>query len=125
MLKEIVLDMELRLNNSNSNAMRKMHLYSGHDISLVMMMNYLGNIIDMPDFGASIHLHLYLDKTNGYIIKVRISKSFKMNFRLGLMKHNILIIELSSPKIFIICYYYSLSISSLKPLSPKYIFYKP
>lgn len=68
--------MELRSNNSSHNTMRKMHLYSGHDISIAMIMGFFGKFINMPDFGASLHLHLHLDKTIGYTIKVRTSKLF-------------------------------------------------
>lgn len=48
-----------------------MHLYSGHDISIAMIMSFLTKNIDIPDFGASLHLHLQIEKTIGYIIKVR------------------------------------------------------
>lgn len=66
--------MELHSNNSNHNAMRKMHLYSGHDISIAMIMSFLSkNNNNIPDFGASLHLHLQLEKTIGYTIKVRTS----------------------------------------------------
>jgi len=70
MLKEIGLTMGLHLNNSYYNTTRKMHLYSGHDITISMVTGFLGNI-KLPDFGASLHFHLYLDKKIGYIIKVR------------------------------------------------------
>lgn len=72
LLKEIGLEMESRstnLNNSSSTK-TKMHLYSGHDISIAMTMGFLGNIIELPDFGASLHFHLYNDEQNGYTIKV-------------------------------------------------------
>lgn len=48
-----------------------MNLYAGHDMSLGTMMYFLGNnITKVPEFGASIHFHLYLDKTMGYIMQV-------------------------------------------------------
>jgi len=48
-----------------------MHLYSGHDISVVMAMSFLGNTINLPDFGASLHFHLYHhDEMNEHTIKV-------------------------------------------------------
>lgn len=47
-----------------------MHLYSGHDISIATVMGFLGNIIELPDYGASIHFHLYFDEIIGYIVKV-------------------------------------------------------
>jgi len=47
-----------------------MHLYSGHDISIEMAMNFLGNKIQLPTFGASLHLHLYHDEINEHTIKV-------------------------------------------------------
>jgi len=47
-----------------------MHLYSGHDISLKMTMAFLGNTIELPDFGGSLHFHLYQDEINEHTIKV-------------------------------------------------------
>uniref|UniRef100_A0A2S2R7I7 acid phosphatase n=1 Tax=Sipha flava TaxID=143950 RepID=A0A2S2R7I7_9HEMI len=71
LLKEISLNMELRSNNSNYNTTRNMYLYAGHDMSLGTIMFFLGNNrIKLPEFGASIHFHLYQDKTMKYIIKV-------------------------------------------------------
>jgi len=60
--------MESRSNNDNTT--RKMHLYSGHDISVGMAMSFLGHTIEWPDFGASLHFHMYHDISNGYIVKV-------------------------------------------------------
>lgn len=71
MLKEIGLAMKLRSNSSNHNITRKMILYSGHDISLSMTVYFLSNIVDMADFGASLHLHVYADEIIGYNVKVR------------------------------------------------------
>lgn len=64
--------MEMQSNSLNSNTTTQiMHLYSGHDMSLGTMLYFLGNNnTRMPEFGASIHLHLHLDQTLGYIIKV-------------------------------------------------------
>jgi len=57
--------------SNNNNRTRKMHLYSGHDISIKMAMHFLGNtIIGMPDFGGSLHFHLHDDEINKHIIKV-------------------------------------------------------
>lgn len=70
LLTEIGLSMELNKNNSNHNTTRKMHLYAGHDISLASAMGFLGHIIEMPKFGASLHFHLYHNETIGYNIKV-------------------------------------------------------
>ncbi|XP_025205906.1 lysosomal acid phosphatase-like isoform X2 [Melanaphis sacchari] len=68
LLNEIGLNMESRSNNNDT---RKMYLYSGHDISVAMAMSFLGNTnIDMPNFGASLHFHLYYDEINEYTIKV-------------------------------------------------------
>jgi len=89
MIKEIGSAMELHSNNSNHNTTRKMHLYSGHDISILMMMGFLGNIIDMPDFGASLHLHLYLDKTIGYSVKVRCDCTTSKSFLIKIFKYHI------------------------------------
>lgn len=47
-----------------------MHLYSGHDISIAMAMSFLGNTIELPDFGASLHFHIYHDEINEDIVKV-------------------------------------------------------
>lgn len=48
-----------------------MHLYSGHDISIKTAMSFLGNIIKLPDFGGSLHFHLYHDEINDeHTIKV-------------------------------------------------------
>ncbi|KAL4144062.1 hypothetical protein QTP88_006294 [Uroleucon formosanum] len=68
LLNEIGSIMESRLNNYNIT--RKMSLYSGHDISVAMAMNFLGNNIELPDFGASLHFHLYHDDINEYTIKM-------------------------------------------------------
>jgi len=68
LLNEIGLIMESRSNNYNRT--RKMHLYSGHDISVKMTMSFLGNTIQLPDFGASLHFHLYYDEINEHTIKV-------------------------------------------------------
>uniref|UniRef100_A0A2S2R667 acid phosphatase n=2 Tax=Sipha flava TaxID=143950 RepID=A0A2S2R667_9HEMI len=71
LLKEISLNMQLRSDNSNYKTTKNMYLYAGHDISLGTVLYFLGNrSIITPDFGASIHFHLYLDKTVGYIVKV-------------------------------------------------------
>lgn len=70
LLNEIGSAMELHLNNSNYNITRKMHLYAGHDISIIAIMSFFRNFIDMPNFGSSLHFHLYYDETNGYTIKV-------------------------------------------------------
>jgi len=68
LLNEIGLNMELRLNNFDT---RKMHLYSGHDHSVAMAMSFLGNTIESPNFGASLHFHLYHDEMNNeHTIKV-------------------------------------------------------
>ncbi|KAE9537494.1 hypothetical protein AGLY_006517 [Aphis glycines] len=67
LLNEIGLNMESRSNNNDT---RKMYLYSGHDISISMAISFLGNIIEIPGFGASLHFHMYHDVTNGYIVKV-------------------------------------------------------
>jgi len=56
--------------SNNYNTTRKMHLYAGHDISLGMAMRFLGNTIEWPGFGASLHFHMYYDVTKGYTIKV-------------------------------------------------------
>lgn len=71
LLKEIGLAMESRSNNSNDTTKPKMLFYSGHDISIALAMGFLGNIIELPGFGASLHLHLYQDESNEYSIKVR------------------------------------------------------
>lgn len=64
--------MELQSIKSNYNTPKKMYLYAGHDLSLGTVNYFLGNnITNIPDFGASIHFHLLLDDTMGYIIKVR------------------------------------------------------
>lgn len=48
-----------------------MHLYSSHDITLKAALSSLGDsTIDLPDYGASLHFHLYLNETVGYNIKV-------------------------------------------------------
>lgn len=73
LLKEISLNMALESNNSTAinNTRNVMHLYAGHDLSVGMILYFLGNNnIKMPDFGASIHFHLHRDQTLGYIIKV-------------------------------------------------------
>lgn len=62
--------MESCSNNTNNNTTRKMHLYSGHDISIATALGFLGNRIEIPDFGASLNFHVYLDETIGYIVKV-------------------------------------------------------
>lgn len=63
--------MELRTDNSNFKITKNMYLYGGHDLTLGTVMYFLGiNSIITPDYGASIHFHLYLDKNVGYIIKV-------------------------------------------------------
>ncbi|XP_029342532.1 lysosomal acid phosphatase isoform X2 [Acyrthosiphon pisum] len=67
LLNEIGLNMELISNNYNK--ARKMHLYSGSDISIGMAMSFLGHIIEMPGFGASLHFHMYYDVTKGYTVK--------------------------------------------------------
>jgi len=57
--------------SNNYNRTRKMHLYSGHDISIKMAMSFLGKTINLPDFGASLHFHLYHhDEINEHTIKV-------------------------------------------------------
>ncbi|XP_026808028.1 testicular acid phosphatase homolog isoform X2 [Rhopalosiphum maidis] len=61
LLNEIGLNMESHLNNYGT---RKMHLYSGHDHSVAMAMSFLGNTIELPNFGASLHFHLYHGETN-------------------------------------------------------------
>ncbi|XP_022161993.1 lysosomal acid phosphatase-like isoform X2 [Myzus persicae] len=68
LLNEIGMNMESSSNNYNTT--RKMHLYSGHDISIGMAMSFLGHAIELPDFGGSLHFHLYHDVTNEYIVKV-------------------------------------------------------
>ncbi|XP_060879221.1 lysosomal acid phosphatase-like [Metopolophium dirhodum] len=68
LLNEIGLIMESRSNNYNRT--RKMHLYSGHDISVEMTMSFLGNTIKLPDFGASLHFHLHYDEINEHTIKM-------------------------------------------------------
>lgn len=62
--------METHLTKSNHSMPRKMHLYSGHDISIAMAMAFLGNTIELPDFGVSLHLNLYHDNINEHTIKV-------------------------------------------------------
>jgi hypothetical protein len=63
--------MELRSNDSNLKSTRKMHLYSGHDNTVMTASGYLhSDIIGSVYFGASLHFHLYFDNTNGYTIKV-------------------------------------------------------
>jgi len=56
--------------NLNNNETRKMHLYSGHDISIAMAMSFLGNTIELPDFGASLHFHTHHDEINEDTVKV-------------------------------------------------------
>ncbi|XP_025407954.1 lysosomal acid phosphatase-like isoform X2 [Sipha flava] len=71
LLKEISLNMELRSNDSNLKSTRKMHLYSGHDNTVMTASGYLhSDIIGSVYFGASLHFHLYFDNTNGYTIKL-------------------------------------------------------
>lgn len=70
MLKDIGLTMELHLNNSNHNKTKKMQLYSCHDDNIATSMAFLGNAVELPGFGASLHFHLYYDETVGYNIKV-------------------------------------------------------
>lgn len=62
--------MNIESNSNNYNTTRKMHLYSGHDISIKMAMNFLGSTIELPDFGGSLHFHLYHDEINEHTIKV-------------------------------------------------------
>lgn len=62
--------MKSHMDNSNQNISRKMHLYSGHDITVGMVLGFFGNFIEMSDFGASIHLHLHFDEHIGYTIRV-------------------------------------------------------
>lgn len=71
LLNEIVLNMELRSNSFNHNITKKMHLYSGHDVSLASVMGFLGNIQSIPDFGASLHFHVYYNETIGHTVKVQ------------------------------------------------------
>lgn len=79
-MREIASDMEMRINGSvGFDAPSKMQLYSGHDLTLTMIMGFLGNIIEVPSFGASLHIHLHHDEINGHIVKVLIS-SILCNF---------------------------------------------
>lgn len=57
-------------NNNENYKKTKMNLYSGHDVSILMAMGLLNNVIEIPSFGASLHFHLYNDEDNGYTIKV-------------------------------------------------------
>ncbi|CAH1720660.1 unnamed protein product [Aphis gossypii] len=67
LLNEIGLNMESNLNNNET---RKMYLYSGHDISIATAMSFLGNTIELPDFGASLHFHIHHDEINEDTVKV-------------------------------------------------------
>lgn len=85
MLEEIVTNIELQSSIFNHTTTRKMHLYSSHDVSIKAVIASLmkDSIIDLPDFGASLHFHLYVDETVGYNIKVYYtSTSFLSNFSL-------------------------------------------
>lgn len=62
--------MELRKIDSKLNSTRKMHFYSGHDNTINSILAVLSHINEWPDFGASLHFHLYFDNTIGYTIKV-------------------------------------------------------
>lgn len=62
--------MELRSKNYNHNMTKKMHLYSGHDVSLASVLGFLRNIQSMPGFGASLHFHVYRNETIGHTVKV-------------------------------------------------------
>lgn len=66
MMNEIALTMKSYADNTS----RKMHIYSGNDISMGFALEFLSIFSEMPKFGASLHLHLYLDEKLGYIIKV-------------------------------------------------------
>lgn len=70
LLQEISLEMESRMNNSNRNTSRKIHLYSGHDMSVGLILGFLDNFPETIDFGASVHLHLHFDERIGYTVKV-------------------------------------------------------
>lgn len=72
MLKEIAFFFESHLNNSKYYSTRKMQLYSCHDDNIATTMAFLGNAIEMPGFGASLHFHLYHDETIGHSIKVQV-----------------------------------------------------
>uniref|UniRef100_A0A2S2QIM0 acid phosphatase n=1 Tax=Sipha flava TaxID=143950 RepID=A0A2S2QIM0_9HEMI len=65
LIKQISLNMELQSNSPDYiKTKNNMHLYAGHDMTLGTMMYFLGNNkIKLPDFGASAHFHLYLNKT--------------------------------------------------------------
>ncbi|XP_050520738.1 lysosomal acid phosphatase-like isoform X1 [Daktulosphaira vitifoliae] len=56
---------------ANTTELRKMYLYSGHDLSLGFLANILDNELDVFNFGGSLHFHLYHSKdTFSDIIKV-------------------------------------------------------
>lgn len=74
LLQDIVLEMELRMNsNKSENTLRKMHLYSGHDVGVGLIMGFMKTFIKQIDFGASVHFHLHVNKENRYTVKVMIT----------------------------------------------------
>lgn len=70
MMNEIAVTMKSWADYNHGDTPRKMHIYSGNDISVGFVLEFFNAISEMPEFGASVHFHLYHDEKFGYFVKV-------------------------------------------------------
>lgn len=73
LVKEIINTM---LNKTNGSDM-EMKLYSGHDLTIVSILNCLGLDVIKPEFGSSIIFELH--KTDKHIVKVNVALIIYVN----------------------------------------------
>lgn len=64
-MKKILLDSKAKVNNESK---RKIHLYSGHDVNIVSVLNFFGIMFPhIPSYGSCIVLEIHEDNNKSYL----------------------------------------------------------